>query len=200
MTTKKKNDLTRPAKFSLESWIDGTSETVDTARVTKKPHIAAKITKLDREKAEIESAEKSLEGTSQTKRRLAQKNTRKDRIKEIEAEIAELLPQLDGSWAEIQVRALSPQEEDKFREQRIKPGFEMVCQVYALTAQIREEGTGDEGWAELTAEEWAELFDLIGISQFQVLDRTAGNLTYAQAVTPDFSERFSQYRRTEESA
>lgn len=198
--TPKKNDLTRPAKFSLESWIDGSAQDVDTVRVTQNPRIAQKLHKLENEKQEVQSVEQSLERTKETPRRLAQKDARKQRIREIEAEIKALLPQLDGTWAEVQIRALSPKEEDKLRERKVKPGFEMVCHVFEITAVIREEGDDEDAWTELSVDEWAELFEIIGINQFQTLDRAAGNLTYSQAVTPDFFERFSQYRATDESA
>lgn len=183
-----KDDLTRPGKFSLEALLDGRLNPVKSHRVTVDPETAAKIERLRNERAEIELAMGQVEDLTQSKRRLAQKDTRKERIREIDTEIESLLPTLDGTWLEVQYRPLTALEQDDIVNAKHRAGAAITAHMSAYAGQVHPDGSDDEDdWSTLTVKEWLQLFDAIGIPQYQALDRILGDLTYSgRMVTPDF--------------
>lgn len=192
-----KDDLTRPGKFSLEALLAGRLNPVKSHRVTVDPDTAAKIEALNHEKAQIELAMGQVEDLTQSKRRLAQKDDRKVRIDQIDAQVAELLPTLDGTWVEIQFRPMTQLEQDDVIAAKPSGTGQVAAAMWSHCAQIRADGSeSEDDWSSLTAPEWVEFIEAIGIPQFQTLDRTVADLTYGRGVTPDFFAPSSKSQKT----
>lgn len=192
-----KDDLTRPAKFSLEALLAGRLNPVKSHRVTVDPDTAAHVQRLREEKAQIELSMGQVEGTTQSRRRLAQKDDRLSRIREIDAEVESRLPDLDGTWVEVQFRPLDALEQDDTRNAKLDGPTKVSAFMWERAAQLRPDGSDSEDdWSSLTSDEWLQLIKAIGIPQFQALDKVFGDITYGRAVTPDFFGRPSKSQPT----
>ncbi|MFK5689603.1 hypothetical protein ACI3EY_08040 [Ornithinimicrobium sp. LYQ92] len=191
-------DPTRPATFDLPGFISGAKSHTNTRimPVTSRPDIAGELAALTYEQDQLVALieeDKASEGG--TPKRLSAKSIRARRIDEIKARIAELEPELDGTWVEIKLRASTAGEQTAVRLLRLPPGIEVAGAVFEDAATIRPAGEGDDAWSSLTAEQWVDLIEVIGIEQYETLDKTHTSLTY-QGVTPDFYERYSASRGT----
>ena len=191
-------DPTRPATFDLSGFISGarTHVSTRTVPVTSRPDIAGELAALTYERdriVEVIEEDKTTEGG--TRKRVSAKTARSRRLQEIDERIGELQPELDGTYVLVKIRAMSPVEQDEIRQLRMPPGIDLAGQIFHLGAVIRSEDSDDDAWSTLSAEQWTEFFEAIGIDQYNTLDKTFESITY-QGVTPDFYERYSASRRT----
>lgn len=188
-------DPTRPGAFDIAGFLAGATQhtNVRVLRVTSKPDVAAALELAMTEADLLRSAQAEPEDAP--RRRLSQASGGTERLKELDATIAELAPQLDGTWLEVKLRGLTPSEQDTIRMQRPPTGVELAAAIFAVTATVRTPGEDEGPWASLTAAQWADLIEAIGPAQYSTLDKAHESLTY-QAVTPDFYERFSASRAT----
>lgn len=208
MATKKttpKDDLTRPGKFSLESLIAGRLNLVKSTTVTLDPDTAALAAALEDEKNGLLLAMAQVEDTTQSKRRLAQKDARKERIRQIDTDIAAHRKTLEGTWVEVQFRRLTQLELDDTnaaaaaaRDAGEPYGpTRTSADVWAKCGQIRPaESDNEDDWTSMTADEWLQLIDAIGIPQFRALDNLSYQVSFGRAVTPDFSKPSSRSQPT----
>ena len=185
-----KDDLTRPGKFSLESFLAGRLNPVKSHFVTLDPDRAALIEKLHTEKAGAESilGAAEAEAVGAPKRRMAAKDERRERIRQIDAEVAELTAALEGSWVEVQFRPMTVSERDAVQATDITEAASISALMWSTCAQLRPAGSeSEDDWQTLTIPEWTQVIDAIGIPQFAELDKTFGSLTFGgRKVTPDF--------------
>lgn len=194
-------DLTRPGKFDINAWAADEVVISQTTKVTRRPDLAQRVVELQEERAQLELVMAQVDGTTQTRRRMAQKDDRAQRIRQIDAELEQLHADLEGTWIEVYVRAMEPLEQDKLRAEKHAPGTPLAAACYAVTGKVRQLGSqDDDDWTELDQDEWLTLFAKVGIRQFEMLDRLFGSLTYGIAVTPDFYERLSRHLTTRTSS
>lgn len=203
--SKPKDDLTRPARFSLEAFAAGKVDLVKTARVTVKHQSAALARRLQAERDVLTTPTPEDLAETGPRRRMAAKSSTSGRLAAIDAELADLEAELAGSWAEVEFRALTQTEHEDVNRQKAEAEAEgetfgpaRVCAaMWAICARIRDDGTDDEdAWDTLTAQQWAQFIDLIGINQFQALDRLCGSVSYGRVVGPDFSAPSSKSQKT----
>lgn len=196
-----KDDLTRPGKFSLEALIAGRLNLVKSVNVTLDPDSAALAAAMEDEKVGLEMAMSQVEGTTQSRRRLAQKDTRKERIRQIDIDVASLRESLEGTWVEVQFRRLSPLQQDDVnaagaaaRATGEPHGPTQVCAtMWEKCAQVRPAESEDEDeWASMSVDEWLQFIEAVGIPQFRAMDKVSYEMSFGRAVTPDFSRRSSQ--------
>lgn len=190
-------DPTRPASFDLEGFISGARSHTNTrvVPITSNPGVAGELAALTFEKdklVEVIAEDKASEGG--TSKRLSAKSIRARRLDEINARMAELDPELEGTWVEVKLRAATIAERDGIRAAKMAPGIDLAGYIFSIVAGIRAAGSDDE-WARMTGDQWADFFEAIGIEQYTTLDQTFESLAY-QGVTPDFYERYSASRAT----
>lgn len=190
-------DPTRPAAFDLGAFISGAKEHTNTRTipVTSRPVEAAELERLtaDRDKLARVTDEDAQQAEGGSPRRLSAISDRRQKLLDIEARIAELEEELDGTWLLVKVRGLKPTEQDAIRKKRVEVGVPLFCAMFEQVGLVRDPAGGE--WGTLTADGWAELVEAIGSAQYVTLDQAVDALTY-QAVTPDFYERYSASRAT----
>lgn len=191
-------DPARPAKFDLGAFISGARQHTSTCviPVTFRPDVAAEVERLtdERDKLTRVVEEDKAAGTS-ARARLSAPSQRANRLAELDTLIAELEPQLDGTWVLVKLRPLTPTEQDALRRRNLTPGVDLAAAIFATTGLIRAEHDDPDAWAAMDDVQWVELIEAIGPVQYLTLDKAHEGLTY-QAVTPDFYERYSASRAT----
>ena len=192
-------DPARPASFDLEGFISGARSHTNTRTipVTSRPDVAAQVEELTAEADKLDritGAGATDDGTAPRKRLSAVSEPAK-RLREIRDQITDLEPQLDGTWLLVKLRGLEPSEQDTIRGQNLQIGVPLAAAIFAATAQVKPADDEDGQWSVLSADEWTNLIDAIGPTQYMSLDKAHSDVTY-QAVTPDFYERYSASRAT----
>lgn len=191
-------DPTRPRAFDLGAFISGAKDHASTRTipVTSRPAVAAELERLTIERDAL-AHRTSEDGTPGPARRLSATSPSTARLKAIEERIAELEPQLEGTWLLVKIRGLEPAEQDDVRRQNLPLGVELAAAIFEITSTVaRPEDRDDpDAWGRLSAAEWEDLFAVIGSGQYATLDKANSDVSY-QAVTPDFFERYSASQTT----
>ena len=193
-------DPTRPGAFDISGFLAGAKKhtNVRVIPVTYKPEIAAELERLTTEADKIRRVQAEPEDSP--RRRVSQKSGKAALLEKLEERIAELEPELDGTWLEVKVRGITPAEQDEARKAGHAPGVAQAAAIFEKTCLVRdpdmvEDGDDDGGWAPMPHDAWLELIEAIGPAQYVMIDKAHEGLAY-QAVTPDFYERFSASRAT----
>lgn len=189
-------DPTRPAAFDLGGFLAGAKKTTNTRTipVTTMPVEAAELERLTEQRDKLARITPDNDENTPP-RRLSAISTQRQHLRDVEARIAELEEQLDGTWLLVKVRGLKPTEQDDVRKRGVEIGVPLFCAMFEHAGLVRYPDAGDDAWASLTAAQWVDLVEAIGAGQYAMLDKAIDGLTY-QAVTPDFFERYSASRAT----
>lgn len=197
-----KADLDKPAQFDVNAFIAGAVVPNDTCRVTNNPAVVTRLSQLDKEATSIrktlEAAEVTGDQPSSTRRRLAQKPQGEARLADIQAEVDQILGDDTIQWLEVRFRALDPFEKQAIAQRRSKTNMDVALDHFEVCGSLRPAGSEAE-WLGMDRAGWAGLAEVIGVSQFEVLDRTCGSVAYGDTVGPDFWRRSSQSPTTDGS-
>ena len=188
-------DPTRPGAFDIAGFLAGAREHTNTRTlaVTSRPDVAAELERLHAEADQIRAVQAEPEDSP--RRRVSQKSGKAQRLEQIEQRIAELEPQLEGTWLEVKMRGITPSEQDDVRALKLNPGVPLAAAIFEKACLVRGEGGTEDDWEPLDRASWEALIDAMGPVQYVALDKAHEGLAY-QAVTPDFYERYSASRAT----
>lgn len=196
-----KADLTKPAQFDIEAFVAGAVVPNDTCRVTNNPAIVQRLAELENESIGIRQAvamadQAAEAGNDSIKRRLASKPDHEVRLRAIEDEVAELLADETVEWIEVTFRAIDPFEKSFINTQNPKNEVHQAILYFAASGTVRKAGDGDDAWKPMGADSWKALVDVIGVRQFEELDRVCASVCFGDTVGPDFWRRFSPSHNT----
>lgn len=174
-------DLPDPSDFDVDEWLAGAPPArVIVVPVTLHKDVMARVGALLADKSDA-----LVRAVAEGPRRLAQADPGQSEAAKIDALVAELMAELDGSWRYVHIRALTPVENNDV----IASSTDKMAQIVAaLTTSATLSAREDQPGKPLPADKWASLMEKVGVAQSMELNNAITELTF-ERVTPDFSRR-----------
>lgn len=151
--------------FDFEAFIKGTQLPRRTVHVFRVDH-RDEIDRLTREHDALPP-----EGADD---RLASRSQRRD----LAERIAAMRGEMDGSRVEFTIRTLTP---DEFKRLQDDDDLDVYAQLEWQSVEPK-----------LTAQQWRQIADAVGVAQFQGLVQDANDLVLSRVAVPDFSPSVSE--------
>lgn len=169
--------------FDIEKWIKGYTAPTTTVPVTNKPGAGLELARLESEIAKIKRELKEATVPGGPKRSAGKRAGSAQSPQEIELrkQMRQILDELDGTWIEVELRALNPIESNKLGDDHPNR-ITRLGHALALAGSIKGKT--------LDADQWLSFLKAIGNAQTVKLENELDTISGA-VVTPDFSERVS---------